>query len=212
MTLAWTPTEIGSEPPAAILSLYCPTDYEDKFWRQPNIPQGSEEALHSAKYNLLDGTFSSSLASYDIPTNVSISDGWMALGDARSMIPLHMNWHGQALHVLLHGMKAIQAQSRGENLSSLELTDSQIAAISPLAQVRRGNYRTPTYLIHGTGDDLIPWQQSQRTVDALVDVGVEAQVDVVEGAPHLFDVFHAKRDRRYEGVVRAGVEFLRRHI
>lgn len=42
--------------------------------------------------------------------------------------------------------------------------------------------------MHGTRDDLIPWQQTQRTHEALRESGVQAELRVVEGAPHLFDL------------------------
>ena len=58
----------------------------------------------------------------------------------------------------------------------------------PLAQIVRGNYQTPTFMIHGTNDDLIPWEQSQGTFDALLNEGVEAGLVLVEGAPRIFDL------------------------
>ena len=36
---------------------------------------------------------------------------------------------------------------------------------------------------------MIPWQQSMRTVDALRARDVETDIEVVEGARHLFDTF-----------------------
>jgi len=59
---------------------------------------------------------------------------------------------------------------------------------APLAQIRSGRYRTPTFIVHGTRDDLIPWQQAQRTHDVLSVNGIRTELRVVEGAPHLFDL------------------------
>jgi acetyl esterase/lipase len=67
----------------------------------------------------------------------------------------------------------------------------KILTVSPLAQIVRGNYCTPTFVIHGTNDDLIvliPWQQSQRTYDTLTERGIIAGLELVQGAPHICDL------------------------
>lgn len=60
----------------------------------------------------------------------------------------------------------------------------KIRAVSPMAHIRAGNYNTPTFLIHGTADDLIPWQQSQGTYEAMVEKGIPVELALVEGARH----------------------------
>ncbi|PKX88487.1 polyketide synthase [Aspergillus novofumigatus IBT 16806] len=44
MTLSWTASLCGVRAPEAILSFYCPTDYSDPFWSQPNFPYGRDIA------------------------------------------------------------------------------------------------------------------------------------------------------------------------
>ena len=61
----------------------------------------------------------------------------------------------------------------------------EITRVSPLAQSCGEKYQTPNFPMHGTSDDLIPWQQSQRTYSALVKHGAEARLALVEGAPHI---------------------------
>ena len=68
-------------------------------------------------------------------------------------------------------------------------------------------------------DDLIPWQQSQRTCEAPKEKGVEAEIRIVEGVVHLFDLYYAKGLKRFEkrdqGAWRAveeGYEFLRKVV
>ena len=78
--------------------------------------------------------------------------------------------------------------------------------MSPLAHVKNDTYRTPTYLIHGKPDDLIPWQQSQGFVDALERKGVRCGLDVPEGKKHLFDMFRDPDGSGWESV-RRGYEF-----
>ena len=120
-----------------------------------------------------------------------------------------MNWHGQALPVLLNGLPpASKSKGSTKNWHSLpQPTHEQIISISPQSQIVRGTYRTPTFLVHGTTDDLIPWTQSQKTHDALVEKGVEAGVAIVEGKKHLFDLYRDVDGKGWEAV-RRGYEFL----
>jgi acetyl esterase/lipase len=82
-----------------------------------------------------------------------------------------------------------------------------ILKASPYAQIVRGNYKSPTYIVFGTRDDLIPWQQAQRTADALRDAGVESGLTLVQGQPHLFDLYRDPTGKRWEAVLE-GYKFL----
>lgn len=42
MSLAWTSVSREVRPPEAISTFYCPIDYMDPLWAEPNIPAGSE--------------------------------------------------------------------------------------------------------------------------------------------------------------------------
>ncbi|KAL8693636.1 MAG: hypothetical protein Q9218_001594, partial [Villophora microphyllina] len=188
MTLAWTAPSAGLSPPDAILTFYCPTGYEDPFWRHPSIPLGAE--------------------SYNPPASSRALGGWMAPEDARSRICLFMNRNAMTLQVLLNGLVK---GADGSTLEERTLTTKEIRAISPLAQIRDGAYKTPTFIVHGTQDDLIPWQQAQKTHDALRERGVDGDVRIVENAVHLFDVGKGLwRDEEALKVVREGYEFLAR--
>ena len=54
--------------------------------------------------------------------------------------------------------------------------------ISPISHVTRED--SPTLIIHGDKDPLVPLQQSERIVDELKKVGVEARLIVKKGAAH----------------------------
>ena len=45
----------------------------------------------------------------------------------------------------------------------------------------------PTMLIHGTGDELVPWQASRKMFDALSRAGAPVELHLLEGLPHAFD-------------------------
>ena len=83
----------------------------------------------------------------------------------------------------------------------------EIVPVSPLAQIVRGNYRTPTFFVHGTKDDLIPWQQTEETYNALIDQGVTAGLALVEGAPHVCDLSSDPESEGWKAVLK-GYEFL----
>lgn len=123
-----------------------------------------------------------------------------------------MNWKGQTLPIVLSGLPsklALDSQKKITNINYAILpqpSDKQIESISSLFQVQNNTYRTPKYLIHGTKDDLIPWQQSQEFRDALKAKGVPVGLRVVEGKAHLFDLYRDPDGTGWE-VVRSGYKF-----
>lgn len=88
---------------------------------------------------------------------------------------------------------------------------NQIIPVSPLALIVRGNYRTPTFLILGTNDDLIPWQQSEGTYSALLDQGVIAGLALIEGAPHICDLSSDAESEGWKAALQ-GYEFLDSYV
>lgn len=211
LTLAWTAPQIGLKPPEAILAFYCPTDYESDFWRKPNIPVGTE-SLADGSYDLLEGVQGNPITGYNIPTQERAVGGWLSKSDPRSRIALHMNWKGQTLPIILGGLpNKSESGSDGHDssrwLSLPQPSPTEIASVSPYAQIISGTYRTPTFLIHGTKDDLIPWEHSLRFRDALLDRGVAAGIDIVEGGVHLFDLYHDPNGKYLQAILR-GYEFL----
>ena len=220
MTLAWTSAARQIRPPEAILAFYCPTDYEDPFWATPNVPAGAKvtdtDLMTSDSYELDDqvwaGLFDAPITGYNIPSTKRALGGWLARSDARSRLALHMNTHGRTLHVLLGGPLTRTQNSRNYPVESP--TPERIAAASPLAQIRAGNYAAPTFLIHPRDDDLIPWQQAKRTWQRLRDGGtVDAELRIVENVPHLFDIYPEHRDNKAAAkAVREGYQFLCRYV
>ncbi|KAI9844533.1 MAG: Type I Iterative PKS [Sclerophora amabilis] len=208
MTLGWTASQQNLKPPEAVLACYCPTDYEADWWKQPNFPEGSA-ASALQNYDLLEGIKDEPITSYQMPVGTRAVGGWMSTADPRSRIALHMNWRGQTLPILLRGLpsKSKAAKNNDELLSLAQPTSEEIVPISPLAQIVRGTYRTPTYFVHGTADHLIPWQQTQRTHAALVSNGVPTGVTYVDGVGHLLDPNSDVHGKGWQAV-REGYEFL----
>lgn len=214
MTLAWTAEARGVAPPSAVLAFYCPSDYEDSFWSQPNFPFQQDVTCRPGTYDLWEGVFDRPITSYNPPQALG---GWMAPKDPRSRIALHMNWKGQTLPILLHASK-YKKQGKVCNGSNPDIPlpqppRAEIQAISPVAQARAGLYKTPTFMIHGTLDDLIPYQQTQRTHAAIVASGIDAEIRILDETLHLFDMY-SDYENNSEAVqaVADGYEFLRRHV
>lgn len=119
----------------------------------------------------------------------------MSLSDERWRIILHMNWKAQMLPILVNGLPS-KKKLLGTNAKSMESlpmpTPDQLVPINLYDQILLKNYRTPTFIIHGTEDDLIPWEQSQETIRVLRENGVECGFAAPKGAKHLFDTFSNK--------------------
>ncbi|KZL87534.1 polyketide synthase [Colletotrichum incanum] len=206
LSTGWTTVERGIRPPNAILAFYCPTDYESDWWQMPIQPLGAED--RGEEYNVLDGV-------QDEPiTNYGIIGAWEPLSDprirtdSRSRIILHMNWKAQTLPIIIEGLpsKRRAASERPDvedwNVLPQPLVE-EIRRCSPLAQVRSGNYATPTFMVHGTADDLIPWQQSLRTVEEMKTHGIDARLVLVPEGPHICDASHDAESAGWQAVLEA---------
>ena len=204
MSLAWTSVPKGLPAPLGVLAFYCPTDYEDPFWQQPNVPEGSSAHVDD-NYNLLDGLYPSPISSYNVDPQLKASGGWMSPKDARSRIALHMNWKGQTLPVLFGGLRFAKDGNSAQQLPQPAKED--VVKASPYAQIVNGAYKSPTHIVFGTNDDLIPWQQAQRTADALKQAGVESGLTLVSDEPHLFDIYPDRENKRWNAVLE-GYKFL----
>ncbi|KAJ5950631.1 uncharacterized protein N7479_009044 [Penicillium vulpinum] len=212
MSLAWTAPQRGLRPPEAILAFYCPTNYEDDWWRNPIQPIGAED--WGDKYDLLK-------AIQDEPiTNYGVVGAWEPLSDPRirtdlrCRIVLHINWKAQTLPIIIGGLPS-KKNSAGVNIRDWNTLPQpsldEIVRVSPRAQILRGNYHTPTFLIHGTNDDLIPWQQSQGTYDALQEAGVTTGLALIEGAPHICDFSSNPESEGWKAAIQ-GYEFISNYV
>lgn len=215
MTLGWTVQSLGIRPPEAVLAFYGPTDYEDPFWLQPNLPFNHKPIPPpDAGYNhLYEGLFDEPVIGYSPIASLRALGGWMSLDDPRSRIILHMNWEGKSLPILINGLRRTGSPVLNGVTNPPAPSIEQIQEISPLAHIRNGRYKTPTFLIHGTCDDLVPWQASQRTHEALIVEGVPTELAILENALHLFDIYSkSKQNADFVKAVKKGFEFLKKFI
>ena len=85
---------------------------------------------------------------------------------------------------------------------------SRIAHISPLAQLRQGNYNTPTYIIHGTDDEVAPFAAAERFVDELSKKNIRHGFLPLAGVNHIHDVRLVPGTGSWEDQVAPGYHFL----
>ncbi|GAB1210993.1 Non-reducing polyketide synthase trt4 [Aspergillus terreus] len=216
MTLAWTAPARSVRAPEAILSFYSPTDYTDPFWTKPNFPYQESVCMSDVPTSdPLLALHDTAITSYNPAPGKGALGGWMSPSDPRSRIALHMNWTGQTLPVLFYGCKykSLAAAAKGDEVLLPAPHMSEVEKACPLSQVRAGRYKTPTFLIHGTLDDLIPVQQAQRIHQQMLVCGVESVLRIVSDGLHLFDIIpHLKENKDASQAVLDGYEFLRRHV
>ena len=84
----------------------------------------------------------------------------------------------------------------------------RVAAISPMAQLRAGTYTTPTFLIHGENDEIVPYHTAVKFASALRARGVRSGFLEVKGAKHIHDLTLMPGTERWERQVAPGYEFL----
>jgi acetyl esterase/lipase len=125
---------------------------------------------------------------------------------------LHINWKAQTLPVIIGGLPSkAKLYSSGKSIIDImhqsQPTKEELQECSPRAQIIKGNYRTPTFFIHGTDDELIPWQMTQRTYEALQDSGVATGVELVTGVGHICDLSSEPEREGWRATVK-GYEFL----
>ena len=116
----------------------------------------------------------------------------LTLKDDRARIILHMNWKAQSVPILVHGLpnkSTLPANDETDWKTLPKPSLEKIRAVSPYWQIIQGNYRTPTFMVHGNRDDWIPWQMSQRTIEALQARGIPAGIKIPDQCGHAFDLF-----------------------
>ena len=66
----------------------------------------------------------------------------------------------------------------------------------------------PTFLIHGTDDEIVPVHTAKRFRDVMQEKGVSGGMSIVEGASHIHDLGLAEGDEGWEEGVGVGYDFL----
>ncbi|KAL3250624.1 hypothetical protein ABHI18_011097 [Aspergillus niger] len=200
MSLGWTTRDADMPGPAAILSFYAPVDFQsdelDAHARK-SAPQPLQD-----RESILQRLGKTPITNYR-PSNCSEGNGFFGLqpGDPRSDLVLSVSKNGTALPLLL------QAQADGADYLAMP-SAARIAAISPLAQARQGNYRTPTFIIHSRQDQVVPFDAAERFITELKTQGVAGDLLGLLSVPHLHDLYLRPGTKEWEEQVEPGYRFL----
>lgn len=109
-------------------------------------------------------------------------------------------------------IQGFEASGKNDDDTASHASTSQIVEISPLAQTRAGKYHVPTFILHGTEDDVVPVSQSVEFEDALREQGVASGILVVEGKKHLYDLFLKPGTEEWERCVLPGYDFIAKWV
>ncbi|KAH8697261.1 hypothetical protein BGW36DRAFT_296668 [Talaromyces proteolyticus] len=198
MSLGWMAEAAGIPPPKAVLSFYAPVDFESgeldsaRFMFMPKPQMSLEQILSSLPAKPITNTASSSDSS---------ELGWVQ-GEPRSELLLTLSQQGIALPVLLNGL----GPSRGLDLTPP--SPAHIASVSPLARLRAGQYTVPTFIIHGSQDEVAPFPAAERFVAEMHTRGVSCEFLSLQGRRHLFDLDLQEGTQKWEDMVAPGYRFL----
>ncbi|KAF7923671.1 hypothetical protein EAE99_006930 [Botrytis elliptica] len=200
MSIAWTAKLAKAVPPTAVLCFYSPVDFESKelgMNRPSKLP-----ARKMSMESIISALPQKPITNYDSAIGDDTNLGWVRPGDPRSELLLSMFKEGTGLSLLLNGLPRPGAKSLDQP------TQAQIIAISPLAQLRKGNYDVPTFIIHGTRDQIAPFADSEKFVVELKKRIITCGFLPLEGVDHIYDLQLKPGTREWETKVEPGYQFL----
>lgn len=128
--------------------------------------------------------------------------GWVKPGDPRSELVLSLFKEGTGLNLFLNGLSDLQAP----------LDQAMIDAINPIAQVRSGKYEIPTFMIHGTDDEVVPSGMSVAFHEALKGRGIDSGLLLVDRAKHIHDLDCEPGSEMWDLGVGPGYDFLLKQL
>lgn len=191
MTMGYTAKPEGIKPPDVILPFYSPSDLEDEFWYKPNYVDASVEEPTEI-WGELDAVQEEPIVEY-APINekraMALS---LTLKDDRARLILHMNWKAQGIQLLIQGLPHKSKVPAGDKTDWKNLPMPPVEKIrkcSPYWQILQGNYRTPTFMVHGNNDDWLPYHMTEKTIAALKKQGVTCGILIPDQCGHAFDLF-----------------------
>lgn len=146
--------------------------------------------------------------SYYDPPSKNAALGGLVPGDPRSEL-VFATFHSQKMaQIMLRGFGTCNGDEDSESHFAL----SQISKISPLAQIRAGKYGVPTFILHGSEDDVVPAGQSVDFESALRAQGVPSGVLILSGKRHLFDLYLKPGTEEWERCVLPGFDFVAKWV
>ena len=201
LSLAWTTLEAGITPPTAILSFYAPVNFDSAdIYRDC----GTTLSRPSVSVHQIIKTLPRKPITTYTPTKADENNHfWLQPGDVRSDLLISIFKDGMGLPLFLSGLP------HDTNSNEIEMpSEDRIAAIDPLAQLRRDRYNTPTCIVHPTKDNIAPYSAAVRFANELKSRGVRHKFLSPEGVGHAFDVNLQQGTEEWERCVAPGYQFL----
>nr|AOO87096.1 polyketide synthase [Alternaria alternantherae] len=201
MSLVWTTKELNLSPLAAILGFYGPTDFEsgalEKHHNEKHYREFPARRMRLEK--IMQSLPRTPITNYGTMMDSS-QLGWIKPGDPRSELIFAVLKEGIGLSVLLHGLS--------HEALAMKPDPELVGAISPIAHVREGSYDVPTFIIHGTEDEIVPFDTAESFVKELENSGVECGFLPIPGAKHIHDLHLKPGSEEWNDQVEPGYRFL----
>lgn len=85
---------------------------------------------------------------------------------------------------------------------------AKVQAISPMAQIKTGSYKVPTFVIHLDRDEIARFGASEAFVEELKGRGVRGGLGRVKGKGHIHDLELGPGDEGWQEGVGVGYAFI----
>ncbi|KAI1501592.1 ketoacyl-synt-domain-containing protein [Biscogniauxia marginata] len=207
MSTAWTVEAAGELPPKAILSFYAPVDFlsRDVFPRGKtplNSPRMSRDQL------LRMDLSKTQLPNYDVYVGGNAELSWVKSGDARSELLLSLFRESKTfgLSLLLNGKPGLH-QSVEQLVSDIPTLERQ-SSICPTARVRAGDYKVPTFIIHGESDNIAIFESASDLHEEMKRQGIRTGFLAVKNGQHIHDLRLKPGMAAWDEQVAPGYQFL----
>lgn len=122
------------------------------------------------------------------------------------MLSLFKDGIGPSL--LLQGLPSADAGETFEAQLRRHPPSKLVASVSPLARLRAGEYNCPTFVIHGTADEIAPFSGAKKFVEELEKRKVPHGFLALPDVKHIHDVGVEVGSRTWNEQIAPGYRFL----
>ncbi|WQF77164.1 Putative Acyl transferase domain superfamily, peptidase S9, prolyl oligopeptidase, catalytic [Colletotrichum destructivum] len=218
VALSWLIQENGLPPLKGIMTLHAPLSWVEGAVHEHSPKRAIPDAALPLIKRLVASVPRKPLVSADDVLARGFATDFLGLkwarpDDPRSqlMAGVVREVRGPCLPLLLKGLPpSNDDQSIARALEPVDA--NRVVSLCPMAQARRGRVKTPTIVVHGVEDDIVPLQDALVFRDLLHQHGVECSVLSVSGAGHGFDMTLRYGSERWEATVRPAMNLLFKYL
>ncbi|KAK4446906.1 BcPKS16, polyketide synthase [Podospora aff. communis PSN243] len=210
MSTAWTIKEEG-EKPKAVLCFYAPLD----FGRGDVFPRGRPTTVRIPRKlereTVLDMDVSGvPLTGYEVQGAEDPELGWVKAGDVRSelLLSLFREEREFGLGLMLNGGGGGRGGKKVRDLVGVAPAEERVAAMCPTARLKRGEYKVPTFIIHGEQDEIALFESARGFYEELERRGTKAGFLAVKRGGHIHDLRLRPGMQKWDEQVAPGYQFV----